>query len=110
MAAGCSARSSGRSPGREEVGIRIAAWLGRITAVAIVAFALTRSDEPSFEIDVVIAVLVGWYLWQGAGDALSNAGRSARINALDARVIGFPAPPHHPTPSNSRPTSTELNS
>ena len=38
----------------------------------------------------MIAVLVGWFLWQGAGDALSNAGRSARINALDARVIGFP--------------------
>ncbi len=76
--------------GREDVGIRIAAWLGRATAVAIVAFALTRSDEPSFEIDVVIAVLVGWYLWQGAGEALNNAGRSARINALDARVIGFP--------------------
>ena len=76
--------------GREEAGIRIAAWLGRFTAVAIVAYAFTRSDEPSFEIDVVIAVIVGWYLWQGAGDALSNAGRSARINALDARVIGFP--------------------
>ena len=33
--------------GREEIGIRIAAWIGRITAVAIVAFALTRSDEPA---------------------------------------------------------------
>jgi Zn-dependent protease len=76
--------------GREATGIRIAAWLGRITAVAIVALALTRRDEPSFEIDVVIAVIVGWYLWQGASDALSNAGRSARINALHARRIGFP--------------------
>ncbi|KQV76512.1 hypothetical protein ASC61_16715 [Aeromicrobium sp. Root344] len=76
--------------GREEAGIRVAAWLGRLTAVAVVAYALTRSDEPSFEIDVVIAVLIGWFLWQGAGDALSHAGRSARINALDARRIGFP--------------------
>ena len=83
--------------GREETGIRIAAWIGRITAVAIVVYALTRSDEPGFEIDVAIAVVVGWFLWQGAGDALSNAGRSARINALDARTIGFPGatpPPH----------------
>ena len=38
----------------------------------------------------MIAVLVGWFLWQGASDALSNAGRSARINSLDARMIGFP--------------------
>lgn len=75
--------------GREETGIRIAAWIGRVTAVALVAYALTRSAEPTFEIDVAIAVLVGWFLWQGAGDALSNAGRSARINALDARTIGF---------------------
>jgi Zn-dependent protease len=79
-----------RLTGREETGIRLAAWIGRITAIAIVAYALTRSDEPSFEIDLVIAVLVGWFLWQGAGDALRNAGRSARINTLDARVIGFP--------------------
>ena len=76
--------------GREDTGIRIAAWIGRITAVAVVAYAVTRSDEPSFEVDVVIAILIGWFLWQGAGDALSNAGRSARINALDARTIGFP--------------------
>lgn len=75
--------------GREETGIRIAAWIGRVTAAAIVTYALTRSAEPTFEIDVAIAVLVGWFLWQGAGDALSNAGRSARINALDARTIGF---------------------
>jgi Zn-dependent protease len=76
--------------GREETGIRIAAWIGRVTAVAVVAYALTRSDESSFQIDLVISILVGWFLWQGAGEALSNAGRSARINALDARSIGFP--------------------
>ncbi len=76
--------------GREETGIRVAAWLGRITAVGIVAYTLTRTDEPTFQIDFVIAVLVGWYLWQGASDALSNAGRSARINSLHARAIGFP--------------------
>jgi Zn-dependent protease len=76
--------------GREETGIRIAAWIGRVTAVAIVLYALTRSSERSFEVDVLIAVLVGWFLWQGAGDALRNAGRNARINLLDARQIGFP--------------------
>jgi Zn-dependent protease len=91
--------------GREETGIRVAAWIGRITAVGVVAYALTRSDESSFTVDVVIAALVGWFLWQGASDALSSAGRSARINALDARAIGFPgATP----PPNAEQLSAEL--
>ena len=44
-----------------------------------------------------MSLLVAWFLWQGASDALRNAGRSARINSLDAREIGFPGatpPPH----------------
>lgn len=75
--------------GREETGIRIAAWIGRITAIAIVAFVLTRYGERNFMIDILIAALVGWFLWQGAGDALRNAGRNTRIRQLVAREIGF---------------------
>jgi Zn-dependent protease len=84
--------------GREDTGIRIAAWIGRVAAVALVVFSLTRdSSEQQFGVDVVVSLLVAWFLWQGAGDALRNAGRSARINSLDAREIGFPGatpPPH----------------
>ena len=78
--------------GREDTGVRIAAWIGRATAVALVALVLLRyRGEPSFTIDVLIAVLVAWFLWQGAGDALRNAGRSARINLLHARRIADPS-------------------
>lgn len=83
--------------GREETGICIAAWIGRITALAIVGFVLTRFGERNFAIDILIAALVGWFLWQGAGDALRHAGRNARIRRLDAREIGFAGatpPPH----------------
>lgn len=87
--------------GREETGIRVAAWIGRLTAVAIVAFVLTLDREgEAFTIDVIISVLVAWFLWQGAGDALREAGRSARINLLDARslaVTGIPVPPGTPS-------------
>lgn len=77
--------------GNEESGVRIAAWIGRFTAVALVALALlTLGDVQDTAINVLIAVFVAFFLWQGAGDALRNAGRSARINLLVAREIGFP--------------------
>ncbi len=77
--------------GREETGTRIAAWIGRFTAVAVVVLALiTFSDARTTTVNLVIAVLVAWFLWEGAGDALRHAGRNARINLLVAREIGFP--------------------
>jgi Zn-dependent protease len=76
--------------GREDVGVRIAAWIGRATAVAVVVVAvLTRSDTRDTTINLLIAALVAWFLWQGATDALRTAGRTARINQLVARDIGF---------------------
>lgn len=87
--------------GDEEVGIRIAAWIGRFTAVALVVVSLLYLDgAPDTAVNVAISLLVGFFLWQGAGDALRNAGRSARINLLVAREIGFPGatpPPHAET-------------
>lgn len=86
--------------GREETGVRIAAWIGRIAAVAIVVFALTRDRaDNAFAVDIVVVGLVAWFLWQGAGDALRHAGRNARISQLAARDIGFPGatpPPQAP--------------
>jgi Zn-dependent protease len=74
--------------GREETGIRIAAWIGRATAIAIVAFTLTRdTGDRTYALDIAIAGLVGWFLWQGAGDALRNASLTARLNLLDARAL-----------------------
>lgn len=74
--------------GREETGVRIAAWIGRAAAIGVVAFALlSRDGDKQLGVNIVIALLVAWFLWQGASDALRNASRSSRINMLVARVI-----------------------
>ena len=80
-----------KATGNEETGVRVAGWIGRFTAVAVVAVALYDfTDTRDTVVNVAIAVLVGWFLWEGASDALRNAGRTARINLLVAREIGFP--------------------
>ena len=77
--------------GREETGVVVAAWLGRLAAAALVVVAVLRFDsDRSSTFDVVIAAFVAFFLWQGAGDALRQAGRSARVEQLVARDIGFP--------------------
>lgn len=79
--------------GHEETGIRFAAWLGRATAVGLVVAVVLLSDrsDSAFVLDVVIAGVVAWFLWQGASHALRNAGRTARINNLHARLLLDPA-------------------
>lgn len=74
--------------GREETGVRIAAWIGRAAAIGVVAFALLgRDGDNQFGVNIAIALLVAWFLWQGASDALRNASRSSRINMLVARSL-----------------------
>lgn len=93
--------------GHEETGIRIAAWIGRAAAVGVLVLAVTRDrSDRQFTVDLVVALLIAWFLWQGAGDALRNASRTARINLLVARQIasvGTVAPPGSATlPANLR--------
>lgn len=77
--------------GREATGVRIAAWIGRLTAVAVIAGAvLTMGEVRDSAINIAIAVFVAWFLWEGATDALRHAARDARISLLVAREIGFP--------------------
>lgn len=77
--------------GREETGIRVAAWIGRLAAVGLVVVALVQlGGDAATAVNVAIAMLVAWFLWQGAGEALHNVGRTDRINRLVARDIGFP--------------------
>ena len=87
--------------GREETGVRIAAWIGRFTAAAVlVVAALTFDGARDGTINLLIAAFVAFFLWQGATDALRHAGRTARIDQLIARRIGFPGatpPPGVPT-------------
>lgn len=81
--------------GREAVGITVAGWIGRFTAVALVAYAATRLGDPGYTFQLVIAVLVAFFLWTGAGQAIAGADQVSRVNGLVARDIarpGVPAP------------------
>lgn len=92
--------------GREETGVRIAAWIGRAAAVGIVAFALLNpTDSDRRAVNVAIALLIAWFLWQGASDALRNASRSSRINSLVARTI---ADTQQPPPEGAPRLSADL--
>lgn len=75
--------------GHEETGTRFAAWIGRLAAVALVVVTLLRVDfaEDRWTFDLIIAGIVAWFLWEGAGHALSQARRTARIDLLDARTL-----------------------
>lgn len=87
--------------GREETGVRIAAWIGRIAAVGLVAFALLNpgDNDDRLMVNIAIALLVAWFLWQGASDALRNASRSSRINMLVARsIVDIQQPPPEGAP------------
>ncbi len=88
--------------GREETGTRFAGWIGRVAAVAIAALILLRADFSGdrWTFDVVIAGLLGWFLWEGSSQALKHSVRGARINQLEARAMLEPAdriPPGAPT-------------
>jgi Zn-dependent protease len=88
--------------GNEEAGTRFAAWLGRLAAAGLVLLTLLRADFSGdrWSVDVIVALVVGWFLWEGAGQALKHAGSRARINRLDARSLLEPVgevPPGTPT-------------
>jgi len=63
--------------GRPDAGTRLAAWTGRLSAVAPVVVTLLRVDYdgPTWSLDLAFAVLIAWFLWEGAGHALRTAGR-----------------------------------
>jgi hypothetical protein len=77
--------------GNEVTGIRIAAWIGRAAAIGVLVFALLdRGNGGIDEVNLIVGLLVAWFLWQGASDALSHADRASRVDRLVARNIGFP--------------------
>jgi Zn-dependent protease len=52
--------------GREETGVRIAAWIGRFTAVGVLVVAvLTFSDVRDTTINLGISAFVSFFLWEG---------------------------------------------
>ncbi len=77
--------------GDEATGTKTAAWIGRLFAVIAVVLPLywmsTRNDSIG-SVDVIVGVLIAWFLWSGATQALRAADRGARLNSLHARLIG----------------------
>lgn len=66
-----------RVSGQPDAGTRLAAWAGRFIAIALVVVTLLRIDfdGPTWSVDLALAVFVAWFLWEGAGQALSRANR-----------------------------------
>lgn len=80
-------------------GTLVAAWAGRVVAVAFVAWVLLvpllRGGTPSI-VAVVWGAVVGAFLWSGAGQALQAARVSRSVDALHVgavgtRAVGVPA-------------------
>jgi len=77
--------------GNEALGIKVAAWIGRVVAVvgvAAVAAAVVTGNLPV--VNLVLAALIATFIWVGADQSLRHADRSGRINALSARAIAKP--------------------
>ncbi|MGH3457287.1 site-2 protease family protein [Aeromicrobium sp.] len=78
--------------GHEATGTRFAAWIGRLAAVGLVVATLlwlqrTGFSDDRWTFDLIISGLVAWFLWEGAGHALAQARRTARVDLLDARTL-----------------------
>jgi len=90
--------------GREDLGTRITAWLGRILAVAVVAYPLWRivrdGGAGGFSLlTLVWALLIAGMLWQGATRALAGARMQGRLRSLDTAALARPVrllPPQAP--------------
>lgn len=75
--------------GRELVGIRVAAWIGRIAAVAVLAVVagLLVAREDGYLLDLVVAILVAGFLWTGSTQALQRLASRERLDGLVAREL-----------------------
>ncbi len=72
---------------REAWGTRVAGWIGRLTAIGLVVVAATRTHDPGWLVQLVVAVLIAAFLWTGAGQAIRHADRDGRVNRLVARDV-----------------------
>ena len=76
--------------GREAIGIKAAAWAGRIFALLAILLPIIwfLQDKKSITpVDIALGLLVAWFLWTGATQALHGADRTARLNSLHARKL-----------------------
>jgi Zn-dependent protease len=75
--------------GSEAKGVRIAGWIGRLAALALVAIAVAMVfGEDTFAIGRALLLLaVALFLWQGASYALKQGVLLARLGALTAHEL-----------------------
>ena len=79
-----------RLTGRRHVGTVVAAWLGRVVAVGVLAlpFALAAGSGGRLDlVDVVWGALLGAFIWVGATQSLQQAGLQQRLPGLSARRL-----------------------
>jgi Zn-dependent protease len=78
--------------GHEETGTRFAAWIGRAAAVGLIVATVLLADFESdnWTFDFIIAAVVAWFLWEGAGQALRQSRNNSRINRLSVRTLVEP--------------------
>ena len=84
--------------GNQLTGTRAAAYGGRAVAILVVAFAaLTAPLDGALGIgNVLLAGLLGAFIWVGATQSLSTATVSARLPAVDLRALVRPTLPVSP--------------
>ena len=88
--------------GNEQRGVKVAAWSGRIMALAAVLLPLVLAALPGSRVDlitVVVAVTFGVFLWAGATAALRRADLESKIPALAAATLARRAVPARPEES-----------
>ncbi|WP_104179657.1 site-2 protease family protein [Arthrobacter sp. B0490] len=88
-----------KATGSQEKGTVAAGWAGRIIVVlllgVVVGVPLVRGLQPDLTV-IVLAVVMGAFLWMGATAAIENARMRLRLPAISAgrlqqRAIGLPA-------------------
>jgi hypothetical protein len=83
-----------RATGSQEKGTVAAGWTGRVIAVgliaAVVLVPLLTGSQPS-TVTVIVAVVMGGFLWMGASSAIANAQMRLRLPEVSAGRLKHPA-------------------
>ncbi|MBA2574043.1 MAG: M50 family metallopeptidase [Nocardioidaceae bacterium] len=79
--------------GRRGLGVVVAAWGGRLAAVAAFTypFLLPAFGLRARLVDYFMGFVIGAFLWAGASQALTSAKVRSKLPSLDARRMGRPA-------------------
>lgn len=78
--------------GRESTGLRVAGWVSRFAAIALLAAGVWWffDQGSSAQFALLISILLAWFLWVGAGTALHHGRRMSRVEHLAAATFAEP--------------------